>query len=75
MNNLLVGPRRQRRAGAHGRGCTTRPSPAGRAVATGARRPTAGPRPGMSGVHTGMTNTRNTPVEALERSYRMRVRR
>ena len=32
-------------------------------------------RPGMSGVHTGMTNTRNTPVEALERSYPMRVRR
>lgn len=32
------------------------------------------PRPGMSGVHTGMTNTRNTPVEALERSYPVRVR-
>jgi N-methylhydantoinase B/oxoprolinase/acetone carboxylase alpha subunit len=30
--------------------------------------------PGMSGVHTAMTNTRNTPVEALERSYGMRVR-
>jgi len=32
-------------------------------------------RPGMSGVHTGMTNTRNTPIEALERSYPLRVRR
>jgi N-methylhydantoinase B len=32
-------------------------------------------RPGMSGVHTGMTNTRNTPVEALERSFPLRVRR
>ena len=32
------------------------------------------PRPGMSGVHTNMTNTRNTPVEALERSYPLRVR-
>jgi 5-oxoprolinase (ATP-hydrolysing) len=32
-------------------------------------------RPGMSGVHTGMTNTKNTPVEALERAYPMRVRR
>jgi N-methylhydantoinase B/oxoprolinase/acetone carboxylase alpha subunit len=31
--------------------------------------------PGMSGVHTVMTNTRNTPVEALERSYPLRVRR
>ncbi|HEY3237987.1 MAG TPA: hydantoinase B/oxoprolinase family protein, partial [Acidimicrobiia bacterium] len=30
---------------------------------------------GMSGVHTGMTNTKNTPVEALERAYPMRVRR
>jgi N-methylhydantoinase B/oxoprolinase/acetone carboxylase alpha subunit len=35
-------------------------------------RPTRG---GMSGVHTGMTNTKNTPVEALERAYPMRVRR
>jgi N-methylhydantoinase B/oxoprolinase/acetone carboxylase alpha subunit len=34
-----------------------------------------GPRPGMSGVHTAMTNTRDTPVEALERAYPMRVRR
>jgi N-methylhydantoinase B/oxoprolinase/acetone carboxylase alpha subunit len=37
-----------------------------------------GARPGlagMSGVHTAMTNTRNTPVEALERAFPMRVRR
>jgi N-methylhydantoinase B len=27
----------------------------------------------MSGVHTGMTNTKNTPVEAFERAYPMRV--
>jgi N-methylhydantoinase B/oxoprolinase/acetone carboxylase alpha subunit len=33
-------------------------------------RPTA---PGMSGVHTGMTNTRNTPIEALERTFPLRV--
>jgi N-methylhydantoinase B/oxoprolinase/acetone carboxylase alpha subunit len=31
--------------------------------------------PGMSGVHTGMTNTRNTPIEALERTFPLRVRR
>ena len=31
--------------------------------------------PGMSGVHTAMTNTRNTPVEALERAFPLRVRR
>jgi N-methylhydantoinase B/oxoprolinase/acetone carboxylase alpha subunit len=30
---------------------------------------------GMSGVHTAMTNTRDTPVEAFERAYPMRVRR
>jgi N-methylhydantoinase B/oxoprolinase/acetone carboxylase alpha subunit len=33
------------------------------------------PLAGMSGVHTGMTNTRNTPIEALERSFPMRVLR
>lgn len=32
-------------------------------------------RDGMSAVHTGMTNTENTPVEALERYYPIRVRR
>ena len=31
--------------------------------------------PGMSGVHTGMTNTRNTPIEAFERAFPMRVLR
>ena len=29
----------------------------------------------MSGIHTVMTNTANTPVEALERAYPLRVRR
>jgi N-methylhydantoinase B/oxoprolinase/acetone carboxylase alpha subunit len=29
---------------------------------------------GMSGVHTAMTNTQNTPVEPLERSFPMRIR-
>ncbi len=31
--------------------------------------------PGMSGVHTAMTNTKNTPIEALERAFPMRVLR
>ena len=31
--------------------------------------------PGMSGVHTAMTNTLDTPVEALERALPLRVRR
>jgi N-methylhydantoinase B/oxoprolinase/acetone carboxylase alpha subunit len=30
---------------------------------------------GMNGVHTGMTNTRDTPVEALERALPLRIRR
>jgi len=37
-------------------------------------RPRAGVH-GMSGVHTGMTNTKNTPIEAFEREFPMRVRR
>jgi N-methylhydantoinase B/oxoprolinase/acetone carboxylase alpha subunit len=32
-------------------------------------------RDGMSGVHTAMTNTLNTPIEALERTFPMRVLR
>lgn len=31
--------------------------------------------PGQSGIHTAMTNTRNTPVEAFERSFPVRVLR
>ena len=37
--------------------------------------PSVGPMPGMSAVHTGMTNTKNTPTEALERAYPLRVLR
>ena len=33
------------------------------------------PRPGQSGIHTAMTNTRNTPIEALERAFPLRVLR
>ena len=36
----------------------------------------AGPDgPGPSGVHVGMSNTLNTPIEALELEYPMRVER
>jgi N-methylhydantoinase B/oxoprolinase/acetone carboxylase alpha subunit len=34
-----------------------------------------GGKPGMNGIHTGMTNTSNTPIEALERTYPLRVLR
>ncbi|MGH9184325.1 MAG: hydantoinase B/oxoprolinase family protein [Acidimicrobiales bacterium] len=33
------------------------------------------PRPGQSGIQTGMTNTKHTPIEALEWAYPMRVLR
>ena len=49
-------PHRRRRLGV----LRDRRRRAGRAAPTG-----AATRPGMSGVHTGMTNTRNTPIEAL----------
>lgn len=32
-------------------------------------------RAGQSGMHTGMTNTADTPVEAFERAFPMRIRR
>ena len=32
-------------------------------------------QPGQSGIQTGMTNTKNTPIEALERAYPLRVLR
>ncbi len=35
----------------------------------------SGAGPGPSGVHVGMTNTLNTPIEALELEYPMRVER
>jgi N-methylhydantoinase B/oxoprolinase/acetone carboxylase alpha subunit len=61
MNNVLVG------------GSAPQPWVYYETVAGGqGGRPTG---PGMSGVHTAMTNTKNTPVEALERAYPMRVLR
>lgn len=53
-------------------------APAAAEVATGggAALTRTGPaRPGQSGIHTGMTNTLNTPIEALERAYPVRVGR
>jgi N-methylhydantoinase B/oxoprolinase/acetone carboxylase alpha subunit len=83
MNNLLVG-------GAGGGGAGGGADGTGDAAGwvyyetvaggQGGRPPRPGvtgavPLAGMSGVHTGMTNTRNTPIEALERSFPMRVLR
>jgi N-methylhydantoinase B/oxoprolinase/acetone carboxylase alpha subunit len=69
-------------AGPGARGSTARVSPP---VQSAVRTPVAGrpstgtgtrpPMRGESAVHTGMTNTRNTPIEALERAYGLRVRR
>jgi N-methylhydantoinase B/oxoprolinase/acetone carboxylase alpha subunit len=38
-------------------------------------RPAPPPHPGQSGIHVAMTNTRNTPCEALERAFPLRVLR
>ncbi|HWJ96856.1 MAG TPA: hydantoinase B/oxoprolinase family protein [Acidimicrobiales bacterium] len=66
MNNLLLG----------GDGWVSYETIAG---GQGGRPPRPGssgpPVPGMSGIHTAMTNSRNTPVEVLERTYPMRVLR
>lgn len=68
MNNLLVGGdgwvSYETIGGGQG-GRPPRPGP-GR---------TAEPVPGQSGIHTAMTNTRNTPIEALERAFPLRVLR
>jgi N-methylhydantoinase B len=62
MNNLTVG------------GCDAircRPFAYYETIAGGAGASSVGP--GASGVHTHMTNTRNTPIEALESHYPLRV--
>ena len=61
MNNLLVGTGSFAYYETTGGGQGARPAPRG--------------RHGMDGVHTGMTNTQNTPAEALEYAFPLRVRR
>jgi N-methylhydantoinase B/oxoprolinase/acetone carboxylase alpha subunit len=62
MNNLLVG----------GRGWVYYETVGG---GQGGRMAGDRPAPGQSGIQTGMTNTKNTPIEALERAYPLRVLR
>ncbi|HVM20013.1 MAG TPA: hydantoinase B/oxoprolinase family protein [Egibacteraceae bacterium] len=61
MNNLLIG-----HSGAGGAPFSYYETIAGGEGATPFR-------DGISGVHTGMTNTRNTPAEAMELAYPLRV--
>jgi N-methylhydantoinase B len=63
MNNVLIG----------GTGADGRPFSYYETIAGGAGGTPWGP--GSSGVHTNMTNTRNTPIEALEHSYPFRALR
>ncbi|MDQ3570051.1 MAG: hydantoinase B/oxoprolinase family protein [Actinomycetota bacterium] len=71
MNNLMVGGQM-----GDGRPWVYYETVAGGQGGRPARRSGTEPgRAGMSGVHTAMTNTRNTPIEALERSFPLRVRR
>jgi N-methylhydantoinase B/oxoprolinase/acetone carboxylase alpha subunit len=72
MNNLLVGSDPDGPTGAWVYYETVAGGQGGRPPRPD--RPGSAPIPGMSGVHTGMTNTRNTPVEALERGFGLRVR-
>jgi N-methylhydantoinase B/oxoprolinase/acetone carboxylase alpha subunit len=66
MNNLLIGGHDGADGGAWvyyetvGGGQGGRPAPG---------------RHGQSGIHTAMTNTKNTPIEALERAFPLRVLR
>lgn len=75
MNNVLIGSAPDLDGGGEGAWVyyeTLAGGQGGRPAVPGAA--DARPLAGMNGVHTGMTNTLNTPVEALERSYPMRVR-
>jgi len=62
MNNLLIG----------GRGWVYYETVGG---GQGGRMAGGTPSPGQSGIQTGMTNTKNTPIEALERAFPLRVLR
>jgi N-methylhydantoinase B len=63
MNNILIGGDGFAYYETVGGGQGGRPLPGG------------GGKPGQSGIHTGMTNTKNTPVESLETHYPFRVLR
>lgn len=69
MNNLTIGGLDPR----SGKICSAKPFAYYETIAGGmGARPT---KSGVSGVHTHMTNSLNTPAEALEYAYPLRVRR
>jgi N-methylhydantoinase B/oxoprolinase/acetone carboxylase alpha subunit len=70
MNNVLVGGNGFVFYETIGGGQGGRPD-----RAADASTPAAPGRAGMSGVHTAMTNSRNTPVEAIERAFPVRILR
>ncbi len=65
MNNVLIGGRGDGDAGRAGPWVYYETIGGGQGGRPG--------RAGMHGVHTGMTNSRNTPVEVLERAFPLRV--
>ena len=73
MNNLILGGAGWVYYETIGGGQGGRPGIAGSA-GKGGQSGRAG-KAGQSGIHTGMTNTRDTPIEALERAYPLRVLR
>ncbi len=77
MNNLLIGGDGWVYYETVGGGQGGRPPGSSRSGAFTQRGegPAGEARAGQSAIHTGMTNTRNTPCEALERAFPMRVLR
>lgn len=73
MNNVLLGGDGHGTDGAWVYYETVAGGQGGRPVDASSARSRSGD--GMSGVHTGMTNTLNTPIEALERSFPLRILR
>jgi N-methylhydantoinase B len=74
MNNVLLGGGGEAAGGGAGAGAAGEPAWVHYETVGGGQ----GARPwadGMSGVHTAMTNTFDTPVEAFERALPVRVRR
>jgi N-methylhydantoinase B len=67
MNNVTFGGRRDAGSGKRGDWTYYETIGGGQGASQGAN--------GPSGVHVGMSNTRNTPIEVLEMEYPLRVRR
>jgi len=75
MNNILLGSAEKQAGGSAGTSPGKSASPGGFSFyeTIGGGAGATSERDGASGIQTHMTNTRNTPVEALERAFPLRV--